>query len=109
LPPQDQVEFYLTKAGITESRADAHCGSVRAALEAVARILRSAPSMRTTENNAWPDRGMQCIPGSAMTGGAARRRALERPSTMETAVSCRKPQRHDPNATNSLLIVNPPV
>ena len=38
LPSQDQVQFYLAKAGhYRKLAADAHCGSVRAALEAVAR------------------------------------------------------------------------
>jgi len=51
---------------------------------------------------------MHAYLGSAMTGGAARRRALERPSTMETAVSCRNRRRPtDSKCTNSLLIVNP--
>jgi hypothetical protein len=38
LPPQDRVRFYLTKAGqYRKLAADAHCASVREALNAVAR------------------------------------------------------------------------
>jgi hypothetical protein len=38
LPPDDKVQFYLTKAGhYRKLAANAHCGSVRAALDAVAR------------------------------------------------------------------------
>jgi hypothetical protein len=38
LPSQDQAEFFLQKAGhYRKLAADAHCGSVSEALEAVAR------------------------------------------------------------------------
>jgi hypothetical protein len=38
LPPNDQAQFYLTKAGhYRKLAADAHCGSIREALDAVAR------------------------------------------------------------------------